>query len=268
MTDIELVVTDLDGTLWDAGERIHERSLDAMRTLQARGTPLLVATGRRPRCAARGLAREGLTPPTVALDGAIGHDWVAGHRFHRAPFSPEAATAVLDAFEAAGLSPCLYVDRDDADVVVGDTPATRAEHLAHIGPWLTRDDPWRVVLTEEVLAVGVVGCRAEPLEEVAVAVSDLAEAVVTGDLFYGDSMLVARPPGISKWQGVEAYCRHRGLDPARVLALGDGENDVELLTGARVACVVSDGCDRALALADHVIAPASDGGWSAVLDLV
>lgn len=69
MSTIDLVVTDLDGTLWDAGERIHSRTLAALHELEARGVPLLVATGRRPRSAAQVLAREGLRPPAVLLDG-------------------------------------------------------------------------------------------------------------------------------------------------------------------------------------------------------
>ena len=265
---ISLVVTDLDGTLWDAGERIHARSLAALAELERRATPVLVATGRRPRSAAAGLAREGLTPPAVLLDGAVGQHLASGATFHRAPFSRSDAQAVLRAFEACGVSPCLYVDRADADVVVGDAPSTRPEHLAHIGTWLARDDLAAVAAGEDVLAIGIVGHPAAQLQAVASAIGHRAEAAVTRDLYFGDSTLVARPRGISNWQGVEAFCREQGLDATRVLAVGDGENDIELLTGASVACVVSDGCESALALADHVLDPATAGGWCAILDLV
>lgn len=268
MGAISLVVTDLDGTLWDGDERIHERTLAAVAELQRRRTPLLVATGRRPRSAAEALAREGLTPPAVLLDGAVGHDLATKTVFHRAPFTAEDAAAVLSAFEAHDLSPCLYVDRPEADVVVGDAPSTRPEHLAHIGPWLARDDLWRTLATDDVLAIGLVGRPRSHLDQVHRAIGSHAEAAVTRDFFFGEATLIARPRGISKWQGVEAYCAAQGLDASRVLALGDGENDVELLSQASVACVVSDGCEQALALADHVIGPAASGGWCSVLDLV
>lgn len=268
MGEISLVVTDLDGTLWDGDERIHERTLAAVAELERRRTPLLVATGRRPRSAAQALARDGLTPPAVLLDGAVGHDLRTQTVFHRAPFTAEDAAAVLSAFEAGGLSPCLYVDRPDADVVVGTHPSTRPEHLAHIGQWLARDDLRRTVASEAVLAIGLVGQPRVRLEPVHAAVVRHAEAALTRDFFFGETTLIARPRGISKWNGVMAYCAAHDLDSTRVLALGDGENDVELLTHASVACVVSDGCDQALALADHVIEPAGAGGWCSVLDLV
>ena len=63
-----------------------------------------------------------------------------------------------------------------------------------------------------------------------------------------------------------AFCRSQGLDPTRVLALADGPNDLELLANASVRLVPEVAHPDALALADHVIPAAVDGGWAAVLD--
>lgn len=267
MSAIELVVTDLDGTLWDAHERIHARTLDALRTLDARGVPVLVATGRRQRSAAAGLAREGLRPPAVVLDGALGVDLASDEVFHTAAFAADQAAAALDAFTAFDLSPCVYVNRPGVDVVVSEAPSTNPRHLQMLGAWAERGDLRRVVRDEPVLALGVVGLPPQTLEPVAAALQGIAAAAVTRDIVMDAATLIVRPPGISKWQGVVAFCEREGLDPAKVLALGDGENDVELLDAAAVACVVSDGCEAALSLADHVIDPADAGGWCRVLDL-
>ena len=74
------------------------------------------------------------------------------------------------------------------------------------------------------------------------------------------------PFGQSKWDGVLAFCAARDLDPDRVLALGDGTNDIELLEGAAIALVPEVAHQVALDRADHVIGAAADGGWVAVLD--
>ncbi|HKO83530.1 MAG TPA: HAD hydrolase family protein, partial [Actinomycetota bacterium] len=73
---------------------------------------------------------------------------------------------------------------------------------------------------------------------------------------------------VSKWSGVLAFCKDQGLDPGRVLAVGDGANDVELLGAASIACVVAGGAPDALRHADHIIEPPGIGGWAAILDLV
>src|SRR6266536_2945903 len=88
---VELVVTDLDGTLSDAGERVHPRTIRAVLALGDAGIPVLVATGRRPRTAALVLEAAGLRGPAVMLDGSIGRDLRDGRAFHRVAFSPEAA---------------------------------------------------------------------------------------------------------------------------------------------------------------------------------
>jgi hydroxymethylpyrimidine pyrophosphatase-like HAD family hydrolase len=45
MAGIELVVTDLDGTLWSGREETHPATVAAWRELERRGVPVLVATG-------------------------------------------------------------------------------------------------------------------------------------------------------------------------------------------------------------------------------
>ena len=88
---VQLVVTDLDGTLSDAAERIHPASVRAIGELEAAGVPVLVATGRRLRMACAVLEAGGLTGPAVVLDGAIGLDLRDGRVFHQVTFPAPAA---------------------------------------------------------------------------------------------------------------------------------------------------------------------------------
>lgn len=266
MPPIELVVTDLDRTLW-AEERIHDRTLAALAELEHRGVPLLVATGRRHRSARAGLQRCGLALPAVVLDGAMGRDR-DDRPFHDATFATADAVRVLDAFLAAGLEPAVYVDRPGVEVVVGEHPSTHPDHLRYVGEGLARGDVRRVVEAEPVYAFAVIGGEPEPVRLAAAGVGDAGQPWVSEGALLPGTHVSVRPPGVSKWAGVLSWCADQGIDPDHVLAVGDGENDIELLEAARIACVVSDGCDAALALADHVIEPAEQGGWHAVLDLL
>jgi hydroxymethylpyrimidine pyrophosphatase-like HAD family hydrolase len=265
---VQLVVTDLDGTLSDAAERIHPASVLAIRALEAGGIPVLVATGRRLRMACAVLEAGGLAGPAVVLDGALGVDLRDGRVFHRVAFPAPAARQALEAFTAAGLSPCVYVDRPDADLVVDRDPSTHPLHLARARPFVASDDLRRVVECEPVYTFAVVGRPAAVLEPVLGAIGSAGSASVVQDLVYGGWTLQIRPPGISKWSGVLAFCADRGIDPERVLAVGDGANDLELLEGAAVACAVTTASPAVLALAHHVLEPPATGGWAAVLGLV
>ena len=87
-------------------------------------------------------------------------------------------------------------------------------------------------------------------------------------LDYGGGALIVNPPGVTKWDGVLAWCSKAALDPTAVLAMGDGPNDVELLTEAALAVSLEGSHASALAVADHVLSPANEGGWAGLLDLL
>jgi hydroxymethylpyrimidine pyrophosphatase-like HAD family hydrolase len=261
---IDLVVTDLDGTLWHTDDEVAPTVVAAVRTLGERGMPLLVATGRRLASTRRPLAREGLSPPAVVLNGALGVDLATGERFHRSPYPTDEAVAVLAAFRSAGLDPVVYLDHPEHDAVLSATPSTHPEHARDLrAPTVDLDE---AVATEPVLGFSVIGVEHARCVTARDAVGDRAETHLDRSLeFPGYATLTVAPKGQSKWDGVLAFCAAHGLDPGRVLAIGDGANDVELLAGAAVALVPAVAHPDALAAADHVIPAAADAGWVEVL---
>lgn len=264
---VSLVVTDLDGTLWHTDDHVHDEVLAAIATIAELGVPLLVATGRRTAATRRPLARYGLQPPAVVLNGALGLDLGTDVRFHRAPYPQHEAIAVLGAFRSVGLDPVVYVDHPRYDVYLSEHPSTHPEHVRQLGDSAGIDDLDRVVREETVLSFSMIGVPHRDGVAVHEAIGELAESHLDRSLDYaGTASLTAAPKGQSKWDGVLAYCRSRDLDPSRVLALGDGPNDLELLDHAAVRLVPAVAHPEALARADHVIGAAADGGWAEVLD--
>lgn len=268
MGGIELVVTDLDGTLWHGHEQTHPETVVAWRELERRGIPVMVATGRRAASTRGPLAALGFAPPAAVMNGALVLDLADDRRYHRQAHDPTAARRILDAFIAAGLDPCVYVDHPRYDAFHGSSPSTHPDHLAGLGSSAAAADLTAVVEEVPVLMFGIVGHAVEPLRSVAAAVIGIGEVHVSASDQWGGHTCTVTPLGLSKWVGVVEYCEQTGADSSRVLAIGDGPNDVELLAAAAVSVVPADGSHEALALADHVVASPRDGGWSALLDLV
>lgn len=265
---IELVVTDLDGTLWDVADQLHPRTAAAIEELGRRGVDLLVATGRRVTSTRDPLARAGLAPSAVVLNGALGLDLATAQRFHRQPFPAEEAVIVFDAFVTHGLEPCVYVDHVGVDAFLGPSPSTHPEHVRALGTTAQRGDLAVVVREMPVLGFGVIGRPIEELRAAQELIALHAEAHLGRAFNYPDSALTVAPRGLSKWAGVMAYCKLRGLDHEAVLAIGDGPNDLELLQHAAIAVVPEDGDPAALARAKHVVAPPDRGGWAEILDFI
>jgi hydroxymethylpyrimidine pyrophosphatase-like HAD family hydrolase len=213
------------------------------------------------------LAAYGLAPPAIVLNGALGLDLATGRCFHRYHYDAATAVSVLAAFRAAGLEPCVYIEHADYDVYIGPTPSTSDQHLHALGARACAADLDEIVRSVPVLSFGVFGREDEEIRRAVDGIVAHADPRVTQGDFGGHGVTVG-PIGLSKWVGVLAFCEREGLDPSRVLAIGDGDNDRELLTNAAVALVPEDAHERALASAHHVVPSPAVGGWAAVLDFV
>lgn len=262
---VDLVVTDLDGTLWDRANVVHPRTGAAVRRLQAAGVHVLAASGRRPASIRKVLAANGLMMPAVCIDGALGRDLTTNDDFHCAGFDTAIAVAVLEALLSVGIEPVVdIVAADDRDGVIGHAPSTHPDHARFIRTWTRREDLRRTVIQERILGFGLCGQADGVPERCATAMPDGVELISGPDSQYGGHAVAIRPPGVNKWSGVEAYCVRHGIAFDRVLAVGDGYNDRELLAGAAIACAVADGDPELVRSADHVIDPPTLGGWAAI----
>jgi HAD superfamily hydrolase (TIGR01484 family) len=265
---IELVVTDLDGTLWGTDRVVHPHALAAIEQLGRWGVPVLAATARRSGAARRMLDHNGLAMPAVLLDGALVRDreWTA---IHANSFEPATAADVLEVFRRHGVEPCIGVLADgDRDARVGPRPSSHPDHIAYLTDWMVRADLDAVVAAETVQSFSVCGVALETVQPVADALGPSAAAVVMWDATFDAYTITVGAPGVDKWRGVQAFCAHHDIDDDAVLAVGDGLNDIALLDAAAIACVVEGSDRRVTALADHLVGGPADGGWADVLGLV
>lgn len=267
--NIALVVTDFDGTLWSEDHVIHHRSLQAMHSLLASGVILLGATARRPGTAQTILKRHGMELPTVYFDGSLAVDLDPHSVFHIVTFDENDATHVLGAFEAVGLEPYInVVSEDNIDCIMGSNPSTHPRHIETLRNWSRVASLDATAATNNVLSLGLCGVERSLLDEVARGAKAYGEVTVSVDRQYGGFTISVRPYGVNKWTAVEAFIARRGITDGAVLAIGDGENDLELLTNADVSCAVAGACQAVLNVGTYNVGPPDQGGWAAIMDLV
>lgn len=68
------------------------------------------------------------------------------------------------------------------------------------------------------------------------------------------------PEGVSKASGLEWVCREMGVEAHEVLAIGDGRNDIEMLTWAGRGVAMGQGPEVVRLAADHVTGKVQDDG--------
>lgn len=262
-TAIELVVTDLDGTLWNHQGEVSDDTRATLGELEQREIPILVATGRRVRSAVLGLAQAGLSRlPVVGLNGAVGVEH--GVVFHARPFARAAARAVLAAYVDHGIVPVAFTapHADGGDCLIAPGVSTHPDHLVVLAPTMRAVD-FDDLDDHEVVAFSVLGIERERLVPVLARATAHGSAVLSPDYAYGNHNLAVTPFGVNKWTGVLAFCARHGMNARRVLAIGDDDNDREMVASAAVGLAM-----RHAPVAVRESAHATVDRWSALLDFL
>ncbi len=240
---------------------LRPRTLAAIAAAQAAGIRVLVATGRMFRSVLPYLREARIRDPVVCYQGAVVADPETGRFLRHEPIPLEAAREAIAALEAEGYSPNTYVA--DQLYVAAVTPEARQYAdiqrltLHPVGDLLS----WLHEPPTKLVAIG------EPR-----ALDGLERRMQTrfdGRLYISKSLpyfLEFASPAVTKGSGMAFLAEHLGLDAGRVVAFGDGENDVELLEWAGYAVAVANAYERVLGLADHVCPPASEEGVAQVIE--
>jgi hydroxymethylpyrimidine pyrophosphatase-like HAD family hydrolase len=238
-------VCDLDRTLISGDAEFTPRTLAAMDAARAAGIHMLIATGRMFRSVRPYLDLGHLTDPVVCYQGALVADPVSGEHLLHEPIPLDVAREAIAALEAAGYPPNCYVD--DGLAVSKQTPYSEAyaafQHIpvAEVGDllgWLERP-PTKLVAVGEA--------------------PDLATTSLPWLLELGHS-------GVSKATGA-AFVAHRlGLEQHKIVAFGDGENDVEMIEWAGFGISVELGHERLRASADWICPGPEDDGVAQVIE--
>jgi Cof subfamily protein (haloacid dehalogenase superfamily) len=252
----DLLVCDLDGTLIDGSMTLEPSLATAFRRAAERGLAVSIATGRMPAAADRYRDELGITAPVIYYNGALVRDgsgrpdlvsltlprgvlaraWAV---FSNAPVHPN--------FYRDGRLHCVektfeirrYCDEEGLRVEVVDDPAGFLELGAFIKTLLIahpRDlDVVREELTPVVAEHGrLVRTRRDYLEII--------------------------PVTASKGAALARLAAHLGVSLARVVAVGDQENDLEMLREAGLGVAMPHAPDAVRRAADRVAPGAAAGG--------
>ncbi len=222
---------------------------------------MFVVTGRMYRSVRRYLADAGLTDLVVCYQGAVVADPESGEFLRHEPIPLELAREAIAAVEAAGFGLNCYVD-DELYVASATPEARRYAEFQHIpihtvGPlleWLDEPPTKLVTIGEPRL-----------LDDLEVRL----KAAFGGRLFIAKSLpyfLELASPDVTKGSGMEFVAKSLGLARERIVAFGDGENDIELLEWAGYGVAVANAHDRVLALADFVCPPVTEEGVAQVVE--
>lgn len=245
---------DLDGTLL-VGESIPPANIEALRAARDAGLKVLIATARWKEMAF-GVADEiGLHDPVIACSGAQVHDRATGTDWLDERL-PEDFTREL--YDICNATRCI------ATVTVSDEVLLKLD-----------GEPDRAGMSPQMRWVPALAVGDGGLPRIAAVQGSKACAAIRAQLEarYQDRVnifdsigptgkLIITITGKRATKGValKKACEHMALDPARVIAFGDAENDLAMFAVAGAAVAMGQAEAAVKAAATTVTAPHDEAG--------
>ncbi|KAK1285107.1 hypothetical protein QJS10_CPB20g00575 [Acorus calamus] len=252
------IFCDMDGTLLNSKSQVTPRTAKALKEAVSRGVKVVIATGKTRPAAIRALQMVDL----AGKDGVISE------------FSPGVFLQGLLVYGRQGRQIC----RSNLDKNVCREAFMYS--LEHNIPLVAFSQDRCLTLFDHPLIDSLHTIYHEPKAEVMPSVDHLVASIDIQKLLFYDTieginttlrpywaevvsgrasviqaqpdMLEIVPPGTSKGNGVTMLLDHFGITAKEIMAIGDGENDVEMLQIASLGVALSNGSGKAKAVADVI----------------
>ena len=222
---------------------------------------MVVATGRMFRSVRPYLEQARISDLVVCYQGAAVVEPASGAFVLHEPIPLETAREAIALLTVLGHSPNCYVD--DRLFVAEYTEYSRmysdfqhipVEAVGDLASWLTQP-PTKLVAVADPAEI--------PALREALAASFGDRLFLTTSLPY---LLELGNPAVSKGTGIAFVAQQLGISLERVVAFGDGENDIELLAEAGFGIAVEDANPLLLERADWICPSANEEGVATVID--
>nr|CAD1833970.1 unnamed protein product [Ananas comosus var. bracteatus] len=243
------IFCDMDGTLLNSKSQITTTTAEALREAISRGVNIVIATGK---------AR----PAVISALKMVG---LAGKNGVVSEFSPGIFLQGLLVYGRRGREICRRnldkgVCRKDRCFTLFDHPLIdslhtvyhepKAEVLSSVEQLLASNDIQKLLFVDT--PEGITSTLRPHWEEATDGLAGVVQAV--------PDMLEIVPAGTSKGSGVKMLLDHLGISPKEVMAIGDGENDVEMLQVASLGVALANGSEKTKAVANVIGATNDEDG--------
>ncbi len=249
---IKAVFFDLDGTLLShTTSQIPQSTREALAVLRRRGIRVCLATGRSIQELDRLIGDTLRFDCHITLNGQLGLD-EKRQEFFSAPIPEEALAQMLAAFRSHEF-PIVLVQREGmvtnyTDPLIERTQAEISSPVPPIGAYPGGEVYQFVAYGSEELLRSLAhrypGCKLTRWHPNGADIISISGGKVAG---------------------IREYLRRSGLTPEQIMAIGDGENDMDMLRFAGIGVAMGNAGPAVKASADYVTGHIDEGGLAQAL---
>ena len=265
---IKLVAIDLDGTLLNSQHQLSPRSRRALKALQAQGTALVIATGKTRFAAEPLIAELNIESPGVYLQGLMTYN-PDGTVRHQVQMPKSTVRAVIALAEAQEYGVLVY----SGNRVFTRQPDEVAAKMAEYGePMAEAVSGWHILegVQEDGEGIAVNKVIVYAAEEKIPAIRTQLNQQLHGQIHLTRAnvkgLLEVLPANASKGRAVKQLMDELGIPAASAMAIGDGENDSEMLQAVGIAVAMGNAVQSLKDRADYITASNDRDGVAQALE--
>ena len=264
-TDIKLIVLDVDNTLLNDDHELSERNEQVIKQAMAQGIRVILATGKAYGSCKDIIEQLGIKDPCIFTQGLTINE-PDGTIKHQKTLSPDIARQVITFAEDRGFALVMY----SQGRILARQPNPQVDAL---------HTKWKELKADYVGPLQNV-LNTQPVNKL-IAVSDdngrrlkalrwqlNAQLNGTATLMSGGvgNMLEIMPPNASKGKALKMLLREMGIRAEHVLAIGDAENDLEMIQVVGIGVAVGNAQQALKDVADDITATNDEDGVAQMIE--
>ncbi|MCX6131200.1 MAG: HAD family hydrolase [Proteobacteria bacterium] len=256
------VFIDLDGTLLGADSRVSQRNEACLRALVGKGVRIIIATGRPIESIRQLVGAIHAADPVISLSGSMVHKSMFGDPLmaHTIPY--ETMHRLLEVCRHMDDVANILLDDVDGFYALNDDPSLdEFVGMYRKSPEIFTYDnlPQSPVLS---ILVHAKKGRRQIYEQLEEQFSDSMHFTFFKEYPWIELSSFAS----NKGNAMDSVCKHLGLHLDEVIAIGDGANDLEMISRAGLGIAMDNADDEIKAVADRVAPLSNKDGVAIILE--
>ncbi|XP_039848981.1 endoribonuclease YBEY, chloroplastic-like [Panicum virgatum] len=260
------IFCDMDGTLLNSKSQVTARNAEALREARSRGVNIVIATGKARPAVIDVLSMADLSgrtgivsesSPGVFLQGLLVYG-LEGRQIYKRNLDQEVCREAL-LYSLEHRIPLVAFSQDHCFSLF-EHPLVDSLHYVYHEPKAkivpSIDNLLETADIQKVLFL-------ETPEGISSALRPYWAKAMEGRAHVVQAqpdMLELVPPATSKGNGVQILLNHLSISPDEVMAIGDGENDIEMLQLASLGVALANGSEKTKAVANVIGATNDEDG--------
>ena len=262
MSEIKMITIDLDGTLLRSDGTVSQHTLDVLQKAREKGIIVAIATGRMYQGAHKyGEMLHLGDSPLLLFAGGLIETLASKNILFQQPVSLADTTKVLALAKKYHWQMQTYIDdvlgvAEYGPLIQEYEQVTGCKAVVYGDAFYTPKGPSNKLLSR--------GTHEELVQR-----KEIIEREMPGKFmiaFSAPTFMEMMPQGVNKGVGIQRLGALYGITVPQIMALGDSQNDLDMLKAAGLSVAMDNAADEVKACADVVTASNNDDGVAKAIE--